>query len=109
MNYKKREKFLGVVEYKNLFVILGIGVLIFEILKCFQIETGVKVAIFVMLLFFCSLIILIGINGENMLDFLYFALKFYTKAKVYLYRKTAKEEGEIYEKISKIMDAYKKH
>jgi hypothetical protein len=87
MNYKEKEKFLGFIDYRTLVVLGGIGVILFLILKSIKLGLIIKISIFISIILFFSIIILIGINGENMLDFMYFSIKFLIKPRVYVYRK----------------------
>jgi len=99
MNYKNKEKFLGIIDYRTLGVILLFSIVIFFILKNFEIELVFKVSIFIMVVGFFSILILVGINGENMLDFLYFMIKYAVNEKVYVYRKVSDKEVRELEKV----------
>ena len=95
MNYKKKEKFLGFIDYKCVVVIFVFAFLIFSILKDLELNITVKVSVFIVVVGFFSVFILIGVNGENMLSFLYFMLKYLLKEKVYVYRKTIDKERKM--------------
>jgi len=102
MNYKKKEKFLGMVDYKTLVVLVIFSTLTFFILKNIAVGIGVKVTIFIMVVGFFSILMLVGVNGENMLDFLVFVCKYLIREKVYVYRKVEeKEEYNVCEKLLK--------
>ena len=88
MNYKKKEKFLGFIEYKSLGVIAILSLLIFLVLKNIKLSLIISVSIFIAVVGFFSILILVGVNGENMIDFIYFIGKFSINEKVYVYRKT---------------------
>ncbi len=94
LNYKEKEKFLGIIEYRVLAVLIAFGVGVFFLLKNINIELVLKVILFITVMVFFSILILIGINGENMLDFLWFVFKFVVRDKVYVYRKTEEKEKE---------------
>jgi len=100
MNYKNKEKFLGIIDYRTLGVILLFSLAVFFILKNIEIELVFRVSIFIMVVGFFSILILVGINGENMLDFLYFILKYAVNEKVYVYRKS-EERGNLCENLLK--------
>jgi len=100
MNYKNKEKFLGIIDYKVLIVIGIIAASMFFILKNIEVDIVVRVSIFIVVVGFFSILILIGVNGENMLDFLYFMLKYLKNEKVYVYRKS-EESGSICESLLK--------
>ena len=101
MNYKKKEKFLGFIDYKTLGVIGVVGFVTFSILRRIEIGIAVRVSIFIIAVGFFSILMLIGVNGESMLDFLYFIMKYLMKEKVYVYRKT--EEKEVYNKCESLL------
>ena len=109
MNYKEKEKFLGFIEYRTLIVLGVIGAILFLILKGVEINLIAKVSIFVSIILFFGVVILIGVNGENMLDFMYFAIKFLANSRVYVYRKFDDKEESIYEKVYKKVVSNKKH
>lgn len=92
LNYKEKEKFLGIVEYKVLVAIAVIGVITFFTLKYLELELSYKIVIFVVITGFFAVLILVGVNGENMLDFSYFMFKFLIRERVYVYRKTEERE-----------------
>jgi len=93
MNYKKKEKFLGIIDYKTAAVIGAIAAITFFILKNLKVDIVVSITVFIVTVGFFSILILIGVNGENMLDFLYFAVKHLINEKVYVYRKTEEKKG----------------
>lgn len=87
MNYKKKERFLGIIDYKTLFVIILLSVGEFLLLRNLSLSIQIKIGIFIVTVGFVSILILVGVNGENMLEFFGFLIKFLVKEKVYLYRK----------------------
>ena len=101
MNYKKKEKFLGIVDYKCIFVISILALGVFFLLKNLNIEVILKVSIFIVVVGFFSILILVGVNGENMVDFLYFVLKYLTSEKIYVFRKTEEKRRNICESLLK--------
>ncbi len=102
MNYKSKEKFLGLIDYKTLAAIACLAILTFFILKGLEMKVAVKVSIFIIIVGFFTILILVGVNGENMLDFLYFIIKYLINEKIYVYRKTDdKEDYGICERLLK--------
>jgi len=91
MNYKNKEKFLGVIDYKTFFAILVFSISMFFVLKSLQISLMAKVCIFIIVVGFFAIMIAVGINGENMLEVLYFLIKYFMKERVYVYRKSERE------------------
>lgn len=98
-NYNKKEKFLGIIDYKLLVVIVVIGFITFYTLKYIEINMKLKVCLFIVLAGFPSIIILIGVNGENMVDFIKYIFKFLIKPRVYVYRKTEEKDEKVYKKM----------
>ena len=88
MNYKKKEMFLGFIDYKTLTVIGIFSGIMFFILKNITADITIKISLFIIVVGFFSILILVGVNGENMLEFLYFVGKYLINEKIYLYRKT---------------------
>jgi len=91
MNYKNKEKFLGFIDYKVVVAILVFAFFVFVILKNIGMSLISKVTLFIVIVGFFSILIAIGVNGENMLDFLWFMIKYFIKEKVYVYRKIEDE------------------
>lgn len=87
INYKNKEKFLGLIDYKIIATIAILAFIMFYILKNIEISLTIKVTIFILVIGFFSILLIVGVNGENMLDFLFYIIKFLMKEKVYLYRK----------------------
>ena len=75
------------MDYRILVAITIFSGIIFFIIKDLNITLSIKISIFIMISGFFSILIIVGVNGENMLDFLYFMSKFLIRDKVYVYRK----------------------
>ena len=107
MNYKQKEKFMGVIDYKVL-VVCGIFLaIIFFIVKNLSVTLFSKIVTFIVVAGCPTIFILIGINGENMVDFIYFIFKFFIKCKVYVYRNDDKVTGIV--KLYKKLVFYKRY
>lgn len=98
-NYNKKEKFLGIVDYRLVIVIGIIGIIVFYTLKYIELGIKIKVSLFIVLTGLPAIIILIGVNGENMIDFFKYILKFLIRPKVYVYRKTEGKNEKRYKKL----------
>lgn len=88
MNYNKKESFLGFIDYRALVLIGVTAFIIFSLLKLIDLNLKVKVCIFIIFCGMPVILLLIGINGENMVDFLKYVFRFLVKDKVYVYRKS---------------------
>lgn len=98
-NYNKKEKFLGIVDYRLIIVIGIIGIVAFYTLKYINLEIKIKVTLFIILTGLPAIFILIGVNGENMVDFLKYIFKFLIKPKIYVYRKMEDKNEKSYKKL----------
>jgi len=107
MNYKRKEKFLGVIDYKVLMVSVVIGGVVFYLLKNIAIDIIYKIVLFIFFAGIPIVFILVGANGENMIDFMCFVLKYFIKERVYVYKKV-EEEDKFYEIYKKLV-SYKKY
>ena len=87
MNYKNKEKFLGFIDYKVLGVIGAMAIIVFGVLNKINLSLIIKVCVFITIVGCFSIFVIVGVNGENMVDFLYFVGKYVAKEKVYVYRK----------------------
>lgn len=93
LNYKNKEKFLGVIDYKILITIAIFAFIMFSILKNTNMSLIVDVTIFIVVVGFFSIFLVVGVNGENMLDFLWYMVRYFIRERVYVYRKLSGEEG----------------
>ena len=98
-NYIKKEKFLGVIDYKLLIIIGIIACIVFNTLKYISLDIKLKVCLFIVFSAFPAIFILIGVNGENMADFIKYIFKFLINERVYVYRKTEDEHEKVYKKL----------
>lgn len=87
MNYNKKENFLGFIDYRALILIGIIAFTLFSVLRYPEINLKVKVCIFIVFTGIPVILLLIGINGENMMDIVKYMFKYLIKDKIYVYRK----------------------
>ena len=86
-NYNRKEKLLGMIEYKTLIVIGGWGGILLYLLKLFSWNWVIKLYIFLLLFGVPAIFLLIGFNGENMLDIMMYIIKYLIAPKAYVYQK----------------------
>lgn len=86
-NYNRKEKLLGMIEYKTLIVIGGWGGILLYLLKLFSWNWVIKLYIFLLLFGIPSIFLLIGFNGENMVDVMVYLIKYLIAPKAYVYQK----------------------
>ena len=90
-NYNRKEKFLGMMEYKTMIVIGAWGGLLFYLLKLFSWSWLIKLYVFLFFFGIPAIFLLIGFNGENMVDVAVYLVKYLVSPKAYVYQK--KERG----------------
>ena len=84
-----------------------LGVTSFLLVRNLEIRILNKIIICIVLAGVPSVFMLVGVNGENMFDFMRFALKYSLKDKVYVYKKVEEVSG--FEKIYKKLVCYKRN
>ncbi len=87
-NYKYNTKILGFIDYITAIVDLIIGVILFTILHFILKNLSTLIYIFISLYFPIILFSVLGTNGENIIEFLIYIIKFIKNRKVYFYEKS---------------------
>ena len=96
--YNKRSKWLGIIDYKTLSILIIYILSIIKILSLFSFYYLYKVYIIAFLVLPVIIFILMNINEECIIDKLLIVIFFYLKRKIYI-------KSEYYAKLNKI---YKK-
>jgi hypothetical protein len=86
-NYNLKPKLLGFIDYPTAILNICWFVILFLILRFIPISLFIKIFIFIILAFPIFLFSLIGFNGENILNVLYFIIKYTFKPKLYFFYK----------------------
>ena len=86
-NYNMKPKILGFIEYSAAIIDLIWGGLIIILLKLFIKSLSIKIFIFIILFFPVLILSIVGVNGEDLIYFLIYMIKYFIKQKVYLYDK----------------------
>lgn len=86
-NYNLNSKILGIIEYSAAIVDLIWGVVVFLFINIFVKSLGIKIFSFIVLVFPVVIFSIVGVNGENLIYFLTYVLKYFVKPKLYLYDK----------------------
>lgn len=86
LNYDVPEKFMGMIEYKILAIIGVLGLLIFYILGAIEVAIDVKIYILMFSFFLPSIIMILGVNGDNIFVFMKYFFSYMINKKVYLYK-----------------------
>lgn len=91
-NYNRKEKFLGMLDYKIISIIAVWGAIVFFILKAASCGTLMKIYLFLFVFGMPSILMLVGFNGENMADVLRYLLRYLISPKAYIYKKREEEK-----------------
>lgn len=86
-NYDFKNKILGVVDYSTAFVNLIWCAFVLLLVNLFPFGLTVKIFIFVVLCFPLLLFSFVGFNGENIVYVFSYLFRFFTKQKLFVYRK----------------------
>ena len=86
-NYNLNSKILGIIEYSAAIVDLIWGAMVFLFINIFIKSLGIKIFSFIVLVFPVVIFSIVGVNGENLIYFLTYVLKYFIKPKLYLYDK----------------------
>lgn len=92
-NYNRKEKFLGLIEYKSIAVVAGWGICVFSIIKSCSFPVLMKIYLFLFVFGIPAILLLVGFNGENMVDVLRYLLCYILNPKVYVYSKKSGKKG----------------
>ena len=83
-NYKVTNKFLGIISYKNLIIILVYLFSIFKMLEFVNISLIYKSYIVIFLFIPILVGVIVNVNGDNILDTIKILFKFYINRKIYV-------------------------
>ncbi len=83
-NYKYKSKFLGIITYRNLVIIIISVIIIFNIINMLNISLETKIT--VLIISFTPLVgsLCINVNGDNIIDTLKIIILFYINRKLYI-------------------------
>lgn len=86
-NYKFKNKFLGIIDYPTIILNVIWDAFVLLVINLIFSDFTVKVFIFIFLSFPILLLSFSGLNGENILYFSSYMIKFLKRQKKYLYSK----------------------
>ena len=86
-NYDLNTKLFGILDYSAAIVDAVWGLIVFGLIKIFIRRLTYKVFAFIILVFPVVIFSVVGVEGENLLYFLAYVLKYVFKQKLYLYEK----------------------
>lgn len=86
-NYDDSGKFLGLIEYRTLVITVVWFAVTIGLYYALPVNIHIKVYGFIFTFFPPAIFLIIGINGDNVLDFIRYFIKFSKNAGVYTYNK----------------------
>ena len=86
-NYDFKNKLFGIIDYSTVLVNLVWDILIFALSNIIFSSWTIKIFVIVIFCFPLLLFSFIGFNGESILYFSYYIIKFFIRPKLYLYKK----------------------
>ena len=86
-NYNLNSKILGIIEYSAAIVDLIWGGVVFIFINIFLKTLSLKIFLFIILVFPVIIFSIVGVNGENLIYFITYIIKYFIKQKIYLYDK----------------------
>lgn len=86
-NYNFNTKLLGIIDYSVAIADLIWGLLISFIVNILIKKISIKIFLIIILVFPFIIFSIAGVDGENLLYFLSYVLKYFFKQKIYLYEK----------------------
>lgn len=106
MNYKRNNRWLGIIDYKSLTFLIIYLVTIWNIIDCIPITLEYKFYIFVFLSIPVSVMLCININSESAIDVVITMLRYSFKNKIflntkYLYVEDVNKTNKIFSKCDK--------
>ena len=89
-NYNFNTKLLGIIDYSVAIADLIWGVMVVFIVNILVRRLSIKIFLSIILVFPVIIFSIAGVDGENLLYFLSYVLKYIFKQKIYLYEKNEK-------------------
>ena len=86
-NYDFKNKLFGVIDYSTVFINLIWCVLVFFLITLFVYSLSVKICVFFVLCFPLLLFSFVGFYGENIVYVFSYLFRFFTRPKLFVYRK----------------------
>ena len=86
-NYNFNTKLLGIIDYSVAIADLIWGVMVVFIVNLLIRSLSIKIFLSIILIFPIVIFSIAGVDGENLLYFLSYILKYFLKQKLYLYEK----------------------
>ena len=91
-NYNLNMKIFGILDYSVAIVDVVWGIIVFGLINFFIGRITYKIFAFIVLVFPIVIFSVVGVDGENLLYFLTYVLKYFFQQKLYLYEKKWKKD-----------------
>ena len=89
-NFNRKNKWIGIIDYKSLVILVGYVFVIITILRYINIKLEYAVYIFMFLTVPIVAVVFININNEVAIDVIFIILKLYLKKGTYVSKKDKK-------------------
>lgn len=86
-NYNLNSKILGIIEYSTAIIDLIWAIIVFILINIIFQNLNAKIFSFIILVFPVLIFSIVGINGENIVHFGSYMIKYFIKQKILLYEK----------------------
>lgn len=86
-NYNLKTRIFGLIEYSSAIFDLIWGIFVFVFLNILFKNISIKIFLLIVLVFPVVIFSIVGIEGDNLVYFLSYILKYIFKQKLYLYEK----------------------
>ena len=95
-NYKRDNKWMGIIDYKTLVIIVIYVIVLFSVIKV--LNFNLKVSFYLFILFLLPVFVLISFNSKNIsvIDLIFVIIKFFYSKRIYIKSKYYCEDECIY-------------
>lgn len=93
-NFKRQNKWLGIIEYRAIVIILIYIIMIFLILRVMPLNFEYKIYIFSLFVIPVIFVLFVNINNENVFDIIINIINFIIKNKIYVDTNNITKEDE---------------
>lgn len=98
-NYDFNSKLFGIIEYSSILLDTIWGIILWIILSLNFINLSIKLFLFIIFFFPIFIFSIVGINGQNIFDVLFYVFKFLLKQKIIIYEKNVEYDCKISKKV----------
>lgn len=88
-NFNRKNKWLGIIDYKSLLIIIIYIILVINIIRIFNITFDIAIYLLIFATLPVIVIFTIDVNNETCIDMLLIIIKFFINKKIYINKKHA--------------------